>query len=157
MIRNVKADLCGRSIFTFLRINYTALNSVFAGFQSTDREHEFSFFWQPWQHLVSVIFSFILTALIGVKWNLKMVLMVIHQTNKDVEYFKRYFLVILISLRNNLLRSITNVFIGSFVLKILFFLLLHIFMLSSVQPRTIFPSEKKENVSQIKLGLYMQL
>lgn len=121
MIRNVKADLCGRSIFTFLRINYTAFNSVFAGFQSTDREHEFSFFLQPWQHLVSVIFSFILTSLIGVKWNLKMVLMVIHQTNKDVEYFKRYFLVILISLRNNLLRSITNVFIGSFVLKILFF------------------------------------
>lgn len=115
----------------------------------------FPFFCNP--DSIWSLFSFILTALIGVKWNLKMVLMVIHQTNKDVEYFKRYFLVILISLRNNLLRSIANVFIGSFVLKILFFLLLHIFMLSSVQPRTIFPSEKKEKVSQIKLGLYMQL
>lgn len=70
--------------------------------------------------MVSDIFFLILSALIGVKWDLKMVLMVIHQTNKDVEYFKRYFLVILISLRNNLLRSITNVLIGSFVLKILF-------------------------------------
>jgi hypothetical protein len=93
MPRTGIAGSSGSTMSNFLRNRQTDFQSGCTSLQSHQQWRSVPLSPHPHQHLLSPEF-FILTILIGVRWNIRVVLICISLMTKDVEHFFRCFLAI---------------------------------------------------------------
>jgi hypothetical protein len=104
----------GSTMSRFLRNCQTDFQSGCTSLQFHQQWKSFPLSPHPCQHLLSPEFLF-LAILIGVRWNLRVVLICISLMNKDVEYFFKYFSALWYSpVENSLFSSVPQYLMGLF-------------------------------------------
>jgi hypothetical protein len=99
----------GRTISKLLRNHEIVFQSGCTSLKSLQQWRSVPLFPHPHQHLLSLEF-FILAILVGVRWNLRVILVCIFLKMKDVEHFFRYFSAIRYSSVENLFQLCTRFF-----------------------------------------------
>jgi hypothetical protein len=115
MPRSAIAGSSGNTMYSFLRNHQTDFQRGCTSLQSHQQWRGVPLFPHPCQHLLSpeVLISAIL---IGVRWNLRVVLICISLMTKDVEHFFRYFSAIQYSsVESSLFSFVPYFLIGLFV------------------------------------------
>jgi hypothetical protein len=114
MPRRGIAESSSSTMSNFLRNLQTDFQSGSTSLQSHQQWRSVPLSPHPRQHLLSPEF-FVLAILIGVRWNLRVVLICIYLMIKDVEHFFRCFSAIpYSSIENSLFRSVPHFKIGLF-------------------------------------------
>ena len=108
MIKSGTAGSSSRSISNFLRNLQIYFQSGCTSLQSYQQWRNVPLSPYPHQHLLSLEFL-ILVVLIGVRWNLRVLLICIVLMTKDVEHFFKYFSAVRdSSVENSLFRSVPH-------------------------------------------------